>query len=331
MNTNPLRLVVPALCIVPLFLSAEPRGTRIAFGVEAGAKVRKTITQTSQMQLESLTMSVNGEERDMGELEQRGESNEKYVFLDEYKQVEKGELRALVRTYEEASDTQVQSMKSPRGEQSREREAKTELLGKSVAFQFDAEKDEWKREFVGDAGDDALLPGLDAEYELLGLLPEAEVGAGDQWELDTRALAALAFPGGDLGMHGEDDNAAEVAGRKAMRDAFEGKGKATFKGLREEGGVSLAEIEFEADVSAKWDVERDGGATEQRSMAMKLKGELAWNMSKQRAEHVEVEREGKLEMHAKSSMSRGEQSFEIATDTVLGLTGKDEFQFAPAD
>lgn len=327
MPTPSLRVLFPALCVVPLFLSAEPRGTRIAFGVEAGAKVRKTITQDSKMQLESLTMSVNGEVREMGELDQSGESKEKYVFLDEYKSVEKGALRSLARTYEEASDEQTQTMKSPRGEQSRERESKTELLGKTVAFTFDAEHDAWKREYVGDGADEALLDGLEPEYELRGFLPSDEVDAGDQWVLETAALAAISFPGGDLGMKSEDDSEAEIASRKAMREAFEGQGKATFKGLREEGGVSLAEIEFEAEISASWDVERNGGATEKRTMAMTLKGELVWNMSAHRVEHVEVEREGKLELHAKSSMSRGEQSFEILTDTVLALSGKDDFAF----
>lgn len=322
MLTPSLRIAVPALCIVPLFLSAEPRGARIAFAAESGAKVRKSFSYTSEMELERLVMSINGEEREMGDIEQTGESKELYVFVDEYKEVEKGALRSLQRTYEEASDTQVQSMKTPRDEQSREQESKTELAGKTVAFTFDAAKDEWKREFVGDEGDDALLAGLQPQYELLEFLPEDEVADGAEWELGTAAAAALLFPGGDLSMKSEEDTDAEIAARKAMRDALEGKGKATFKGLHEEDGVSLAQIEFEIEAGSKWDLERDGGATEQRSVAFKLKGEIAWNMSKRRAVHWAVEHEGKLEMHAKRTMSRGDQTFDIANDTQLALRGK---------
>jgi hypothetical protein len=286
------------------------------------------------MKLASMTMTVNGEERDLGQMERSGSSKESYVFLDEYTEVADGKLLGLARTYEAAKEIQTQSMKTERGEQNQEREATTALVGKTVAFAFDAAKDEWKREFVGEAGEEELLGGLEPDFDLLGFLPGEEVAEGADWELDAQALATLVFPGGDLVMVNDEDPEGERAGQLAMREAFEGKGTATYKGLREEDGVSLALIAFEAEVSSAWDVEREkrfGGGTEQRRMEMKLAGELTWNMAKQRAEHVTVEREGSLRMESRNSMSRGEQSFEIHTLVELALTGKDEIAIAPTE
>ncbi|MBM3977715.1 MAG: hypothetical protein FJ299_12085 [Planctomycetes bacterium] len=331
---KPTPLLLALTCLTALFVAADARGTKLSFAPAKGSKVRKTVEQSSEMKLESMTMTLNGEERDLGEMQRSVSKKESYVFVDEYTGVADGKLLGLTRTFEAAKEVQAQSMTTPRGEQNQEREATTELVGKTVAFAFDTEKDEWKREFIGEAGDEELLGGLEADFDLLGFLPGAEVSEGSDWEIDTRALANLFFPGGDLVMVNDEDPEGERAGQLAMREAFEGKGTATYKGLREEDGVSLALIAFEAEISSAWDVEREkrfGGGTEQRTIEMKLAGELTWNMAKQRAEHVTVEREGSLRMESKNSMSRGEQSFEIHTLVELALNGKDEVVFAPAE
>jgi hypothetical protein len=321
-------------CLAPLFLSAEGRGTVLSFAPAAGLKLRKTIVQTSDMSLDSMTFSINGEEHDIGEFDQSGKARDEYVFVDEYTAVQDGELRGLVRAYDKISETQSQSIKTARGEQSVDREAKTDLEGKTVAFTWDAESSAWKKEYQGEGADEALLAGLEAEFDLVGFLPSGEVSDGDEWEIPSAALQLLQFPGGALGARVEDEPESERKSSEAMRENFEGQGKGTFKGVREEDGLKLAVIEFSAEIDSAWQVDLEGrmaSGTEDRRLHFTLKGELLWDTAARHAHSATIEREGSLEMSSASTMNRGEQSFEMKRETVLKLTGKDELKFEPPE
>jgi hypothetical protein len=330
---KPLHAFASVLCLAALLASASPRGTRLVFAPDPSVKVRKTVTQTSTTTLESMQMTINGEPKSTGEIDDTGSSSATYVFTDEYKQVEHGKLLAVLRSVDEANEVRKRAQTTFGPTRHVERELTTELTGKSIAFSFDARLARWARESAGERVRAELLAGLEPEFDLIGFLPTDEVAPGESWQVDAPALIGLLCPGGDLVMKSDRDPPTERASELAMRKALAGKGKATFRALNEEHGVPIATIDFEAELTSTWEVDRDGAmdvAPDHCTQTLRIRGELAWNTARNRAEHAQLEREGTLEIRSRHAMTKAEETFAIETESVFKLTGKDEISFAPA-
>jgi len=80
----------------------------------------------------------------------------------------------------------------------------------------------------------------------------------------------------------EEEDESGDALSEGLRDNRKGEIKATYKGVREEGGVKVGVIAFEGKLSTSFEVENDeeGGASSKTSNEQtdELEGEILWNL-----------------------------------------------------
>ena len=137
--------------------------------VEEGTKVTKTYGQTLLLEIESLTITFNGEDQSPGESpEVTIKDEQSVVFVDEYVKVDEGRVLELVRTFESLSSVGTQSGPGPDGEVAEDvREGESELTDTSVRFRWDGDEEEYVVTWADD--DDAdpseLFDGLEVEAD----------------------------------------------------------------------------------------------------------------------------------------------------------------------
>ncbi|MEZ6015932.1 MAG: hypothetical protein R3F49_12510 [Planctomycetota bacterium] len=139
------------------------------------------------------------------------------------------------------------------------------IEGLAVRFDWSDERQAWGATWADEdqAGPAALLDGLDADMDLLGLLPAGAVEVGSRWEVELGALARVLFPGGELGIALETDldqlqGALDPADLPTLADVMkagelEGEASCTLAAL--EGELARVEVVVELRAAASF-VER---------------------------------------------------------------------------
>jgi len=245
-------------------LTAPGGGNDLAFRPEAGASLTKAFETTGEFSLDDASIIADGQDISamIGQLEFSMETRATYEVTDLFKAVAEGRPVELLRTFEVLES--VTSMSMTQVPEIPEVNAQSELEGKTVAFRWNAEKGEYELSFHESEGDDELLEGLEEDMDLRLLLPDGEVEVGGSWTIALEALAPLWMPGGNLHMMPEGENADPEAMEMfegfvdSLGDRFgellEGECVCTFKGLREEGGARVGEIEIEIEVAGSMDL-----------------------------------------------------------------------------
>jgi len=291
---------------IALFLT-PPTGPRdeLAWEPAEGTFVHRFET-VSESELAEQTMLIDGEERENPQsdsMELTMTTVEILVFIDEVEEVDDERVTRFERTFEELS--QKRTVESPMLPETQEGERKSDLESTTVVFEWDADTEEYEREFSVDEGlDDGLLEGLVEDLTLRDFLPEDEVSEGDSWEVDIETFAQALWPGGSLSFYeeeqGPDESYQELEG--LLRGSLEGSAEATFEGLREEDGVRVAVITVEVEATTEGEIEvedpRMGEVIRAVAIEREFEGELLWNLELQR-------------LHAFIGESRGEEENEM--------------------
>ena len=264
MNTR--RLILLAALAAPAFLSASDRKDSPTFGPKAGSRVTKTFETRTDMELDSFSLAVNGQDLGgmMGNIEVAIRSTLNVAVTDVYVAVADGRPTELRRNYDDlGSDVSLNmsaDMAEGGGDQSFS--SVSDLEGRTVVFRWNADNGDYDATFEEEGGDDTLLDGLREDMDLRVFLPTSEIAEGEQWSVDIKNLQSIIAPGGDLGMapEGEDTDMEQFEDLfgpdfiATVSDLFDGTCVCTYKGTREVDGASLAEIDVEIKVTSNADL-----------------------------------------------------------------------------
>ena len=242
-------------------------GDSLAFQPQAGAVLTKSFSATSNLELDDLSLLVSGQDvaEMMGEISFTLEQETKIEVTDTYKASAGGRPTELLRTFDALSgDTRMEFSPNPGGVEMPDMASSSELEGKTVRFTWNEEEESYDIAFVEGEGDDALLEDLEEDMDLRVFLPSSEVAEDATWEVELVRLDTVLAPGGNLSLLPEDVEMDQEAMEKfgemfkgfaeKYADQLEGKCVCTYKGMREEGEVRVAEIVIELEVAATLDL-----------------------------------------------------------------------------
>lgn len=342
---------VSSLCLLactsaPLLFAFALPADDLSFHPAANSDFSKTLKVNLEMNITDASMTMNGEPLP-GEAVESLKSNsltvdmlvgvtEKYVASKDNKPVE------LLRTYDKMK------LDSEFGDESKEMEEFKELEGKTVSFKWNEKESSYDKSFHESEGEKDLLKSLEVDMDLRCLLPEKKVAKGDTWEVPADHLKTLFMPGGLATKGGEKEAGAEFEKiQKNLEEQFSSalkdfKVTCTYKGTKDEGGVTVAEIGLLFDGKAKMDLasmlEDIFAAQKQEGMpdmdfkagvgmGMKGDGTLLWNMSAGRMQNFEMNATANLDVDINVHAEQGDQPIDVV------MTGRAEgkmtWDFAP--
>jgi len=280
-----------------LALAPAPQPVVIAFAPAAGMTLQRTHRTGFALELESMSLSFDGEEvpaEYLGEMEGSLLNEETRVVTDHFAEVAEGRATRLVRHFDTLAGKDTRTFEG--GEEPEEVLLTSALEGRSVVFAWSAEAEGYEREFAeGEDGDVELLEGLEEDMDLRTLLPDGEVEPGASWELEPQVYGGLIEPGGDLALLAEDE---ESAGNGELEENADGTVRATFVEVREQSGVRVAAVRLEFDLETYMDEpvteeeEEDIPAMEgtwRTALAVEAAGELLWDLEHGHALALEIE------------------------------------------
>lgn len=275
-----------------------PLADKPAFSVAEKTKLEKKFSSTRHLETDSFELFIDGQPAPDGmapKVELAIDDKVAMHFTETYAKVAHGKALEIEREYVDVSSngTEKVSVTPPGGDakdNTSDRKRGSALMGKTVRFTRDEKSDEWKAKWAGDdaSKDDAmLLENLEGSTDLTAFLPDGDVEVGASWDLDADAFHAIDDPGGELKLAEEDakDTESQRARWKQMHDALAGKGKATWRGVKEIDGKKVGVIEVEAKLSTKAATDaNDEGVSLGIDLEFELAGEIHWNVA---AGHVE--------------------------------------------
>ena len=240
--------------------------------------------------------------------------NETIEVTDEYVSVADGRATKLKRTFDKLTGDSTENVSmSASGGEDQEKAAKKEspLERKSVVFTWkdDAYAAAWAE---GEKGDDDLLEKLDADMDLIGLLPTKSVSDGDNWVLAPQLFNKISSPGGRL--HLKDKSEADKEDKNAVQDVIEknieGEAKATYKGTREVDGVKMGVLEITAELEARGTAE-EGKGENAIEYKVKYDGEALWDIKSGHLHSLKLTGKMKISMDTKTSIEFNGESHEM--------------------
>ena len=311
----------------------------VRYAPEKGLKVTRTCETSGEFELESESVTFDGEER----LDPRKKSSgslsieEKFVVSDELVAVGSGRPEKLARTFDELHQQQKFSATGPDGEVMEQTQKLTcDLEGKRVVFTWNADGGRFDVQAAADQKLDAkLLDGLDEDMDLRAFLPDKPVAKGDSWDVEPAAFHAVLWPGGRLRYHDADKDkpdADELKLNAALYASLDGDASVTYAGQREEDGVKVFVLHVKADLSRTGEVvpsseytsEHGGapGAKMKGEFTTQAEGDLLWSV--EHAHLISLTLEGKAAITQGVSYERGGQSVE----QVRKFSGTTRYSFA---
>jgi len=335
------RLLIPAALFLPALLSSHVPGDRIRFAPSEGTSVTKTFENTAEFTLQSMSMTMNGQDLpSKPEMEMTINSDQTVVVTDEYVANREGAPKQLRRSYDELGNTVSIAMKMAMMGQTQDKSqnltGESELEGKKVVFTWDEEKGEYTKAFDPSAEKEDLLKDLDEDMDLRILLPKDEVKEGESWDIDVKNFASVLAPGGNLSILPKEMTAEDMTmgmpGMGSMGDwlrgALEGEAKATFASLREVEGTKLAVIKIEAKITVSKDMTEmvqegmkkaklppEAGEMEIDHMDVDYKleatGELLWDLSGGHVHAFDMSGPSHVNMDMAMNLSPGGQKMSI--------------------
>jgi hypothetical protein len=344
---HPTLLLLSALTAPALLALARP-ADQVGFHPAEGLSVTRTYTSNTEMTLDDMEMTMNGQPLPMEiEMDMDMTMSQRVVVTDEFGALSGGRPARLVRSYDELtqqSDFSVQMEMMPEGGQDRSIEAESELEGKKVVFAWNEDDGAYDTSFDGGEGDTELLEGLEEDMDLRALLPAGEVAEGDTWSIEAKNLRDLLAFGGNLKLKPTDMEDLDMGGMPGMDsmsdfssvfgDMLEGDATAEYRGTRELDGVSCAVIHLVIDISASADISdkvRDamGEMPEQITSAeidhmdleleMEGEGDLYWDQATGVVHSFELTGTTGMAMDMAMNMAMGEQS--MSMEQMMQLSG----------
>jgi len=299
------RLALAASCLLA-FAAPAPKDEP-AFRPAAGTTLVRTLRTKSELALDEMHLSMNGEEVEdefLDSVDMRMVHEESLVVTDAYEALAGARPTRLKRTFDELSGSDHNSFKHAEGEENDDAELESALEQKSVVFTWNAEAGRYEVAFAGDqAGEAELLEGLEEDMDLRAFLPDQAVSEGDTWAIEPAAFQALLEPGGDLALVDSEaeEDADDDAASDQLRANLAGTIRATYKGVRAEDGVRAAVIELALDVRTHTEnalsgdeVPEGSSGTDRAEPSFVLAGELRWDLEHGHALSLELSGESHL-------------------------------------
>lgn len=270
----------------------------VRFDPPPDTTVRKVFTTSGRRELERLEVRTDEVTSEPEGLSIVVTGSKRLVVVDRYERVAGGRLLDLERTYEvlDAKRKLTTVLKD-------ERETvfatdACDVEGRTVRFR--STPDGYARSYAdgADATEDraepAELAGLAADLDLLALLPPGDgaVTNGDEWPVPFEAFRAVLRPGGELACRSEPP---EGEGERELADrvwsSLAGEVTARYAGPVAEpapgrdGRAGRVRIVFEGAYtgSGRIDVVEVGVTGRRMSTAMRVEGELVWDLALARA------------------------------------------------
>jgi hypothetical protein len=329
MKTHAL-LLLTAL-VVPLAAPSGPEAPR--FHPSAGTIRLKNLEQENELELEKMTLEVNGSDMSemAGQVEVAMKTTLKLSVADHYVAMGDGRPATLKRSFEEISGNTHVSQSTMMGDDEKDIPSSSELEGTTVVFTWDEDGAAFRTSYEeGDEGDEELLEDLVEDLDLRGMLPEGEVKEGDSWEMPAEAVRALLVPGGDVKLRPDESSGDPMGGMDQMSPTdmigdLEGTFSATYRGVRDEDGVSVAVIELQIEAQSAQDLtERmsamrdemkknlpDGMEVEISSFdsefELEAEGELLWDVEAGLAHSLHVSGPVRMIVDVSMNMQMGDQ------------------------
>lgn len=329
----------PALFLVAGALVAVlPRAEeKLAFRSVEGRALEKTFVQHSSMDLTEMKVSIEGPD---GSHDPEIElpkltivDDETIEFTDLTAAAGDGKPKKLKRSFTKIENSNTFSGGGEDEEGgSEERKNVSPLADKTVVFTWDADAEEFSAAWDEDQeGDDDVLEALVEDADFRAWLPKKDVAEGDTWEIDTSEFNNLQEPSGPMAYRPEDAPEDYDSGDDPddMRKNVKGDFKATFKGLREEDGVQVGVIAFEAELetNSERELEQEEGPSITSTLAnqVKLEGELLWDVKGGHFHALSCDSDFKLQSSQKRVIEVPQGSFTI--EERRGFEGKKTYRF----
>lgn len=333
-------LVVPALC------AFTARATEVRLAPAEGLTLAKTYENSSNLSLEDYSMSMNGNAMEM-DMEMTTTAKYRLAVTDTYEAVADGRPTKLRRTFDEiassSSSTTSFAVMGNSQEANSSATGESELEGKTVVFTgSDGGYDVAFAEDV--TGDADLLEDLDHDLDFAALLPDGEVEkGGEPWSIDPEAFRSLFVPGGALKIDSEVEggegmgmgNTPEPSPDQLFGE-FEGEATGQLVDVVEEGGLRLAVIRLQLEVSSAKDLtdlmKEMLADADMGDMPMEMEvqsfdaeftftgeGELRWNLEAGVLHSLDLT--GDVEQVMDTAMSMSMQGQEMDVENSMGLSG----------
>ncbi len=332
-------LIIGALAAtVPALIAFQPTNTKLTFAPDAGSSLTKSFTNSMEFALDDMSMLMDGEENPMMpqiELDMAMEAS--ITVTDTYDSVSSGRPGRLTRSFDEiATEMDLAMVVDAMGQVQEENptgSATSDLEGETVVFTWDDDEDDYIVSYPEDEeGDEDLLENLMEDMDLRAILPADEVSEGDSWDIPLITMIDILAPGGDLKLDIEMDGQDVGEGappelmmdfRAMLSEMLDGDATATFKGITEVDGVSLAEIEIEIEIEAAKDmsemIEELVGEQMPEGLELDLdhvnlefayeaSGSCMWNVAGGHAQSMSLEGEAAMAMDMEMAMDFGGQA-----------------------
>lgn len=333
MNTKHRLILGLSLLTLPL-TAFTWRGDKVAFTPAEGATVSKELSLEATFFLDDIVVSFDGQEvpADQMAADEGLLIDATIGVTDEYAKVSGAKVLTLLRTFDELA------LEAGPESKAEDVEPFAELEDATVEFVWDAESGEYVARYPEDEeGNEDLLEGLDADMDLLALLPDGEVSIDDTWDVSGEGLEAVFLPGGIPGMESPDDPRGEEIGeifKEELQSQLEGAfGEfavhCKYVGSRDEDGALVGEISFEYDGKASIDLseaiqrvidlmgEQMGGVEADVVATVDLefegKGTLLWNLAEGHVHGFDMKADITVLIDIEADGSAAGQSHSIVT------------------
>jgi len=321
-----------AVCLaLPVTLAFALPATKLAFAPKAGSEAKKTFSLEADLSITELTGDMNGQPLPPEATEQLTSQgiliNMALAVTDVYAATKDGKPTELLRTYDSIE------IETEMGEETTPNDDAKAMEGKTVKFTWDEKESEYSKAFHESEGDEALIKELEADMDLICLLPSKDLDDGDSWEVPAKDLSTLFFPGGLIGSAEADSEGPDMSAIvEEMQSEFEKAAEAfkvtcTYKGVAEKDGMKVGEVAFVYDGKMSMDmsdmlqqvIEEQGGDQEMPpmdltftlGMGMKGEGTLWWNMSENRLHGYEMTADADMELAMEMNMDANGQQIGI--------------------
>ena len=330
-----MRRLLSCLALPLIFLN----GDSFSFDPRDGQSLVRTIEGTTELQLteSSSEYLVDGEAQEIADdgFELAIDIRFRSVYEDELLETGENEILKLRRQYAELEEEADYAVEAGEHQSDETLPSSSELEGRSVLFARD-EKGDWEASFSeDDAGDEELLIDLEADMDLLALLPPGAVEVGSTWEIDVRRWRSIDSPGGDLKLVEERDDPEEDLDEAAYYDNLRGEVMAEYRGRVEVDGQEMLQIHFEGALESEiegevitGDADDLGGeveSVEKYSFEVEVAGDLYWDPELGLAHSMELESEIEMTIESEQSMTFGET--EVKSTTTQAFQGVSRLQY----
>jgi len=275
-----------------------PRADTLAFKVQPGEKVKKTIACSIELDATKVSIKIGEGELPEDQLKQYEVSMANWIDLvleDEYVSIEKGRPSTLVRRFQSVKSRSKTHDKQP-GKAPLEKDDTFEspLAGKAVEFGRSGKDESWQRSFKGGEGEKSLLETLKPDMDCLALLHPGTLAEGAKWSIEPKLLGEFIKPGGELPFPQQPESGLHIDFTSQASGTIE----ATYAGTREVDGRKLGLVKLEVRVKSLQPADPKQPLSFALAGSVDLSGEYLWDLERGRLASYEIH--GPVELVATS-------------------------------